>query len=105
MKKQIWIILVLILILAIFFFRGKEQYSPEGCKEYLLDSNVAPQTIIGRHTIQLESEQRDLAIINIDKNRELFREYSPNYYDFGKIRISFYGPQDNRVTVEVCTFE
>ena len=60
------------------------------------------------HNMELVKEddhKKWLKSVLENKNRELFREYSPNYYDFGKIRISFYGPQDNRVTVEVCTFE
>tara|TARA_Y100000310_G_C20651012_1_gene799437 strand:- start:812 stop:1120 length:309 start_codon:yes stop_codon:yes gene_type:complete len=101
MKKQNWIILVLVLILAIYLFNDKGQYSPEGCNEYQLLDNVQ-QDLSRGHTAKLESEQRDLAVISIDNTRELFQGYSPNYYDFGKVRISFYGPQDDKLTIEVC---
>jgi hypothetical protein len=102
MKKQYLIILAIVLIFTIYLFNGKEEYSPEGCKEYQLIKNTE-DNIFGEHNLQLESEQKDLAVINIDNNRELFQGYSPNYYDFGKIRVSFYGPKDNKLTIEVCT--
>ena len=101
MKKSQLIILIGILIITTFLFNGKEEYSPEGCKEYQLIKDI-DKLILGEHNLRLEFEQKDLAVIKIADNRELFQGYSPNYYKFGKISVSFYGPNDNKLTVEFC---
>jgi len=101
MKKQAWILIIIVVAILLYFLRGGEQFSPRGCEELLLDINVPPQEV-GRHNIQLEVEDRNLAVIKIDGERELFRGYSTNYYDFGKARVTSYGPVDGRLTAEFC---
>ena len=102
MKKQTWLLILISLVIVLYLFKGEEQFSPRGCEEYLLDTNVPPQEILREHTAQLEVEERNLAVIRIDGERELFRGYSTNYFDFGKSRVTSYGPVDGRLTIEFC---
>ena len=94
--------LILSITIGLYLVNQNEEYSPELCSEYELDSREQI-SMQDNHKVYLESEHMDLAIINIDGNRELFEGYSPNYYKFGKVRVSFYGPEDNKIRIEFCS--